>query len=53
MKAAGRVRMRKMQKVCGSKCMVFSVSVLSHASVTSKMRDKMGPEDCTHARFDV
>ena len=53
MKAARRVRMRKMRKVCGSKCMVFFVSVLSHASMTSKTRDKMVPEDCTKLRFDV
>ena len=43
-KAAGRARMRKLQKVHGSKCtcMVFSVSVLSHASVTPDfMHDKL------------
>ena len=35
-KAAGRARMRKKEKVHGSKCtcMVIFVSVLSHASVT-------------------
>ena len=33
MKAAGRARMRETCKVYGTKCMVFSVSVLSHASV--------------------
>ena len=34
MKAAGSARMRKMQKACGSKCIVFSVSVIFHALVT-------------------
>ena len=33
-KVAGCARMRKISKVCGSKCKAFSVSVLSHASVT-------------------
>ena len=34
MKAAGHARMQKVQKVCHLKCMVFSVSVLSHTSAT-------------------
>ena len=37
-KAAGRARMRKMREVCGSKCMVFFVSALSHASVTPNFK---------------
>ena len=36
-KAAGRARMQKMRKVCHSKCTAFSVSVLSHASVTPNL----------------
>ena len=38
MKAAGRARMQKMQKVCRSKRMVFSFSVLFHALVTSNFK---------------
>ena len=38
--AAGHARMRKMQKVCSSKCMVFSVSLLSHASVTPNFKHR-------------
>ena len=31
-------RMQKMRKVCGSKCKAFSVSLLSHASVTPNFK---------------